>query len=117
MEENFFNRKDPNNLDSVEGVGKEIDNSKEVLIRSFILNNCMKKNIPLKNFIYEIEKEMIIKALKVSGGNQRVASFILGIKPTTLNEKIKKFHIRTNKTIRGKRDLKYLVDDINIFLY
>ena len=117
MEEKILNRKNMEISGSGESFGVEIDNSKEAMIRSFILNNCIKKNVPLKNFIYEIEKEMIIKALKVSGGNQRIASFILGIKPTTLNEKIKKFHIRTHKKIRSKRDLKYLIDDINISLY
>ena len=60
---------------------------------------------------------MINKALRVSGGNQRVASFILGIKPTTLNEKIKKFNLNRIKKIRGKRDLKYLLDEINISLF
>ena len=80
------------------------------------MNNCTKKNVPLKNFIDEIEKDMISKALKVAGGNQRVASFILGIKPTTLNEKIKKFDLNRIKKIRGRRDLKYLIDEINISL-
>ena len=117
MEEKIFNRENIDNSGNGESYRMEINNSKEEMIRSCILNNCIKKNVPLKNFICEIEKEMIIKALKVSGGNQRVASFILGIKPTTLNEKIKKFHISTNKKIRGKRDLKYLIDDINISLY
>ncbi|MEN8222648.1 MAG: helix-turn-helix domain-containing protein [Acidobacteriota bacterium] len=117
MEEKIINKKNMSGSGRGEEVEVEIDNSKEAMIRSYILNNCIKKNVPLKNFIYEIEKELIIKALKVSGGNQRVASFILGIKPTTLNEKIKKFHIRTNKKIRGKSDLKYLIDDINISLY
>ena len=101
-------------MDGSETISSEISDSRENLIRSYILNNCTSNNVPLKNFIDGIEKEMIVKALKVAGGNQRVASFILGIKPTTLNEKIKKFNIRAGKKIRGKHDLKYLVEDINL---
>jgi len=97
--------------------GKEMDNSRDILIRSYILNNCTNKNVPLKNFIDEFEKEMISKALVVSRGNQRIASFILGMKPTTLNEKIKKFNLNRIKKIKGKRDLRYLVDEINISLF
>jgi len=113
MENKNTSRYYPGEPGKTDEPGMEMAHSKEALIRSFILNNCLKKSVPLKSFICEIEKEMIIKALKVAGGNQRVASFILGIKPTTLNEKIKKFSIRTHKKIRGKGDLKYLVEDIN----
>lgn len=67
MEEKILTGTNLDNSGSPKGFNAEIDNSKEVMIRSFILNNCIKKNVPLKNFIYEIEKEMIIKALKVSG--------------------------------------------------
>lgn len=106
------------NAKEINGIrGEEMDNSRDTLIRSYILNNCTKKNVPLKSFIDEFEKEMINKALRVSGGNQRVASFILGMKPTTLNEKIKKFNLNRIKKIRGKRDLKYLLDEINISLF
>ena len=110
--------KENSNVKEVIGIrGKDVDNPRDTLIRSYILNNCTKKNVPLKNFIDEIEKDMISKALKVARGNQRVASFILGIKPTTLNEKIKKFNLNRIKKIRGKRDLKYLIDEINISLF
>ena len=110
--------KENSSIKEVIGIrGKDVDSPRDTLIRSYILNNCTKKNVPLKNFIDEIEKDMISKALKVAGGNQRVASFILGIKPTTLNEKIKKFNLNRIKKIRGKRDLKYLIDEINISLF
>ncbi len=109
--------KENSSIKEVIGIrSKDVDSPRDTLIRSYILNNCTKKNVPLKNFIDEIEKDMISKALKVAGGNQRVASFILGIKPTTLNEKIKKFDLNRIKKIRGRRDLKYLIDEINISL-
>ncbi len=98
-------------------INSDLDKSKDVLIRSYLIGNCISRNVPLRNFINEFEKEMICRALKVSGGNQKVASFILGVKPTTLNEKIKKFKIKEKKKIREKKDLKYILDEINISLF
>ncbi len=92
-----------NRIDELEEMNsKDLTNDlkrlKDILIKNYLLRNCVSVNVPLKNFMGEFEKEMICRALRVSGGNQRVASFILGIKPTSLNEKIKKF-----KLINGGR--------------
>ena len=93
-----------------------INDLKDTLIKSYLISNCVNANVPLKNFMGEFEREMICRALRVSGGNQRVASFILGLKPTTLNEKIKKFKIKEKRKIKGQEDLKYILEDINISL-
>ena len=102
------------NIPNDEDVNREMDDSRDKLIRNYILSNCMNRNVPLKSFINEFEKEMISRALRVSGGNQRIASFILGLKPTTLNEKIKKFDLKREKKIRDQEDLKRLINEINL---
>ncbi len=102
---------------NLKNIRSDIVKSKNIVIRSYLLRNCISRNVPLRNFINEFEKEMICRALKVSGGNQKVASFILGVKPTTLNEKIKKFEIKKKKKIREEKDLKYILDKINISLF
>ncbi len=56
-------------------------------------------NIPLKTFLEKMEKNIILKTLyRVNGGQKRAAE-ILGIKYTTLNEKIKKYRIRLSKDL------------------
>ncbi len=95
-------------------ISTKLEDSKDELVKNFILKNCISDNEPLKNFIDNIEKDMIDKALKVSAGNQRVASFILGLKPTTLNEKIRKFKIIGYKKPKKYEDLKALVKDLGI---
>ena len=89
---------------------------RDTLIKNYLLSNCVSANVPLKNFMGEFEKELICRALRVSGGSQRIASFILGLKPTTLNEKIKKFKIRETRKIRSQEDLKYFLKDISTSL-
>jgi len=41
------------------------------------------------------ERELILKALGVCGGSQREAAVALGVRPTTLNEKLKRLGLRT----------------------
>jgi len=64
------------------------------LVEHFIRMNDSRRKLPLKDFIDRVERELIEHALLVSFWNQRRASVLLGIKPTCLNEKIKKFGIR-----------------------
>ena len=54
-------------------------------------------NIPLKNFMGKIEKNIILRTLYRVNGEQKKAAEILGLKYTTLNEKIKKYRIRIQK--------------------
>ena len=50
--------------------------------------------VVLSKAVESYEKGMIIEALKRCGGVQKKAAGLLGIKPTTLNEKIKKLQIK-----------------------
>ncbi len=50
-------------------------------------------NIPLKEFMESLERSIILRVLGRVGGNQREAAKILGLKSTTLNEKIRKYQI------------------------
>ena len=51
----------------------------------------------LKEFLANIERNLIVAALGKTNGDQRKAADILGIKPTTLHEKMKRFHIYIRK--------------------
>lgn len=51
----------------------------------------------LKKLMQEVEKGIIIRFLDRTGGNQRHAAKLLGLKYTTLNEKVKRYQIRFQK--------------------
>ncbi len=59
---------------------------------------CRERPILLKDLMDRIEKDIIVRSLRMAGGNQKQAAGILGIKYTTLHEKLKKFGIRFRKT-------------------
>lgn len=54
-------------------------------------------NVPLKRFMSIMERNIILRALDKAGGDQKKAAEILGVKYTTLNEKIKRYQIRIQK--------------------
>jgi len=60
----------------------------------FIEQFCMKQRIPLPELINILEKTILIKVLSSFNGNQKDAAKFLGIKYTTLNEKVKKYNIK-----------------------
>jgi len=51
-------------------------------------------SVPLKEMVSEFQKRLIIRALEASGWVQKDAAELLGVKPTTLNEMIKRYGIR-----------------------
>ena len=51
----------------------------------------------LKEFLSHIERNLILAALERTNGDQKKAADILGIKPTTLHEKMKRYHIYIRK--------------------
>ena len=48
----------------------------------------------LQEQVRQFERTLIEKALAVSSGHQRRAARVLGIRPTTLNEKMKRLGLR-----------------------
>jgi DNA-binding protein Fis len=59
---------------------------------------CKDKPVLLKNLMDRLERGIICRVLWTTEGNQKRAAEILGIKYTTLNEKVKKYGIRFQKT-------------------
>lgn len=55
------------------------------------------QKFPLKELMDKLERMIIMSALGKFEGNQREASKFLGLKPTTLNEKMKKHNIFLRK--------------------
>ncbi|MBN1273386.1 MAG: hypothetical protein JXB26_14050 [Candidatus Aminicenantes bacterium] len=63
------------------------------IAKLFIDHFCMRDKIPLRRLLSSLERRIIIRALGQVNGNQTEAAKILGVKYTTLNEKIKKYGI------------------------
>jgi len=70
---------------------------KRKLFWLFIEYFFMSSDIPLKELIEGIEKNVILRTLYRVNGNQKEAAKNLGVKYTTLNEKIKKYNIHFRK--------------------
>jgi DNA-binding NtrC family response regulator len=48
----------------------------------------------LQDQVRDYERNLIVNALAAAGGHQRRAAAVLGIRPTTLNEKMKRLGLR-----------------------
>ncbi len=51
----------------------------------------------LKEFLEDLERCIILNALTKVNGNQKKAARVLGVKYTTLNEKVKRYNIQFQK--------------------
>ena len=51
-------------------------------------------DVTLKGMVQDFEKEIIMKALQTTRWHQKKAAVLLGVNPTTLNEKIKRMKIK-----------------------
>jgi DNA-binding NtrC family response regulator len=63
----------------------------------FIEYFCVRQKMPFKDLIGSIEKSLILRALSQCNGNQSSAAKFLGMKYTTLNEKLKRYNIQFHK--------------------
>ncbi|MFP6571116.1 MAG: helix-turn-helix domain-containing protein, partial [Vicinamibacterales bacterium] len=66
-----------------------------------------------RKIIEEMETRLILRALEVSGGVQKRAAELLQIKPTTLNEMLKRYGIPTRRTRISEDRKKELTDQTN----
>ncbi|MDD8031673.1 MAG: sigma-54 dependent transcriptional regulator [Acidobacteriota bacterium] len=63
--------------------------------RRIKLDEIYDSNLNLKENITEFQKKLILSALEKSGGVQKRAAQLLGLKPTTLNEMLKRLGINS----------------------
>ena len=63
----------------------------------FIEYFCIRQRVPFKELIGSVEKSILIRVLSQCRGCQKSTAKFLGIKYTTLNEKLKRYNIRFDK--------------------
>jgi DNA-binding NtrC family response regulator len=90
---------------NLEYIKSKFELEKKSLIKNYIFGNLLEVNIPLKEFVNDFEKQIIEYGLLITHGNQKRAAVLLGIKPTTINEKIKKYKILLNNYNNEKVNL------------
>lgn len=81
-------------------IQERLDNSVEELVRSYMLKNFADNILPLNDFIMIVEREIIKYALLISEDNQKKAAFLLDIKPPTLCEKMKRYDIKLDNSLK-----------------
>lgn len=68
------------------------------LISNYLLMNLTEEsNFPVRDFLGSLERELIIATLRVAQNNQRITAKVLGLKETTLCEKMRKYQIKRDK--------------------
>lgn len=81
--------------------------SVEALVRAYLAANRGFKDIPLKQLMNGCEKRILQGCLQQHGGSQKNAAASLGLKPTALFEKLRKYRIDARQ---GKRTRKPIAD-------
>ena len=86
-------------LTSGKEIGPELIPESVRATRSFHLPNfdMPSEGIPFRKIVEEMESTLITRSLEAAGGVQKRAAELLQIKPTTLNEMIKRYRIRPTR--------------------
>lgn len=72
---------------------RSLEKTKESLVFAYLGANMSFKNIPLKEFLDSFERKILLASLRMTRGHQKDAAALLGIKPTALFEKMRKYGI------------------------
>jgi len=59
----------------------------------FVESFYLKEKVHIKEFLEDLERNIIVKTLTKFNGNQKHTAKYLGLKYTTLNKKVKKYNI------------------------
>ncbi len=70
-----------------------LESIKESLAQAYLAANLRSRNIPLKEFMDDFEKRILVSCLRLAQGNQKNVAAVLSVKPTSLFEKLRKHGI------------------------
>jgi len=74
-----------------------LDSRADELLSTYLDSLLNSPGVPLKDFMWDLEREIIQTSLNMTRGHQKNAAAILGIKPTTLFQKMLKFAINPRR--------------------
>jgi transcriptional regulator of acetoin/glycerol metabolism len=74
-----------------------LEKVKASLVFAYLNSNLNAKGIPLKSFLDDIEKKILLACLRLTLGSQKNAAALINLKPTALFEKMRKHGIRSQR--------------------
>jgi DNA-binding NtrC family response regulator len=92
-------KKNNNKIESQQ-IEANLAKTRNELIRAFMLKNFADEIVPLNRFIDQLESDIIRYALIISEENQKKAAFLLGMKAPTLCEKMKRYNIKLDNSLK-----------------
>lgn len=78
-------------------VVKFLTRTTETLVSAYLDVNVNVKSIQLKEFMDDLEKNILLSSLRLTQGSQRKAAALLSLKPTALFEKMRKHGINARQ--------------------
>lgn len=72
------------------------------LAHAYLVANLRSRNIPLKEFMDDFEKRILVSCLRLAQGNQKNVAAVLSLKPTSLFEKLRKHGISRRRERPGE---------------
>jgi DNA-binding NtrC family response regulator len=85
------------------GAMKSLAVTTETLIVAYVITNLNHKKVPLKKFMDHCEKKILLNSLQLTCGSQKNAADLLGLKPTSLFEKMRKHGINNKQNKLSKK--------------
>lgn len=76
---------------------QSLDSAMGNAVKAYLRLTCAGDAIPLRLFVSDFERVIIGLALEVTGGSQKNACRLLGIKENVLSIKVKKYGLRKNE--------------------
>jgi DNA-binding protein Fis len=86
------------------GAVKSLEDARETLVSTYLASSLNYENIPIKEFMDSVEKQLLLACLGLTQGHQRNAAAVLGLKPTALFEKMRK-HCINGRSLKLSRRL------------
>jgi DNA-binding NtrC family response regulator len=77
--------------------GLPLESIEESLAQAYLAANLRSRNIPLKEFMDDFEKRILVSCLRLAQGNQKNVAAVLSLKPTSLFEKLRKHGINPRR--------------------
>ena len=75
---------------------QNLDSAMGNAVKAYLRLTCAGEAVPLRLFVSDFEKYIIGLALEVTGGSQKNACRLLGIKENVLSIKVKKYGLKKN---------------------
>lgn len=78
-------------------IGKFLAKTTESMVSAYLDVNLNVRNVQLKEFMDDLEKNILLSCLRLTHGSQRKAASLLSLKPTALFEKMRKHGINARQ--------------------